>query len=335
VIRVTLSDDDLARTRLVYSPIWEAVASSTLLFWPEKAPGGAYRRWSTDARRALTGLDLAPLGALVCQASGYIPDFLLPPPDAPSPSIEAELERLRSTAPERVAAEARLAWPNETPDPVRPYLERPGEAVAQLADLLAEYWRRTLASPWPRMRALLDGEVIRCARRLAQGGTEALLSELAPRIHWEQPVLVVEKRHAAEVDAAGRGLLLVPLVFGNAAAFVSVDGPWRPTISYAPRGVGLLWSEASDAGGEAPLELLLGRGRAAVLLALAEPASTSALSLRLGVSPSTVSEHLAVLARSGVVARRRAGRLVLYGLTLRGEGLVELLVAADEAAEVA
>jgi DNA-binding MarR family transcriptional regulator len=337
VVTITLSEDDLARTRLAYSPTWEAVASSLLLLFPEKGcRSGSYRRWLEGATDAVAGLDLEPLGVLLRGDAGYLPDFLLPPPDEPSPTFEAELERLRATAPQRVAAEARLTHIDGTPADLEPYLERPDQALATLADVLAEYWQRTIAPSWPRMRALLEGEMITCARRLAQGGPDALLAELSPTISWEAPVLSVEKKHCGDVDAGGRGLLLVPAVFGNSASFVSIDGPWRPTISYAPRGLGLLWSQESDgAEGDVPLELLLGRGRASVLSALVEPASTSELALRLGVSPSTVSEHLGVLSRSGVVNRRRAGRLVLYVLTPRGEQLVELLAQDEAAADIA
>ena len=329
MLRITLSDDDLVQTRLAYSPSWEAV-SSLLLLCHEAKPGrpSVYASWIERAREALAGVDLEPLTVLLRGDAGYFPDFLLPAPDGPSPSFEAELERLRATHPQCVAAEARLAYTDETPEALLPYLERPDEALGTLAVTLEEYWKRTLASSWPQMRALLEGEVIARARRLALGGPEALLGDLASNIRWDAPVLYVDKKHCGDIDGAGRGLLLVPLVFGLSAAFVSVDGPWRPTLAYAPRGVGLLWSRDLDLGeGDVPLELLLGRGRATVLTALAEPSSTSALALRLGVSPSTVSEHLAVLSRSGVVGRKRAGRLVLYALTARGEKLVELLTA--------
>jgi hypothetical protein len=36
MIRLRLSADDLARTRVAYSPLWEAVASFTCLDRPEK-----------------------------------------------------------------------------------------------------------------------------------------------------------------------------------------------------------------------------------------------------------------------------------------------------------
>ncbi|MFD9825154.1 ArsR/SmtB family transcription factor [Streptomyces violascens] len=69
------------------------------------------------------------------------------------------------------------------------------------------------------------------------------------------------------------------------------------------------------------LASLLGRPKAALLLALAGPASTTELARRLGVTASAVSHHLAVLHRTGLVGRARAGRVVLYARTELGEQL--------------
>jgi DNA-binding transcriptional ArsR family regulator len=70
---------------------------------------------------------------------------------------------------------------------------------------------------------------------------------------------------------------------------------------------------------------LLGAPRARLLAALRSPATTSALASRFGVTPGTVSQHLAVLYRGGLVDPRRSGRTVLYqasklGLALPGAG---------------
>jgi DNA-binding MarR family transcriptional regulator len=49
------------------------------------------------------------------------------------------------------------------------------------------------------------------------------------------------------------------------------------------------------------------------------------LARRLGLAPSTVSEHLATLLAAGAVARRRHGRTVLYQVTETGTALLTLL----------
>ncbi|MFE2101233.1 ArsR/SmtB family transcription factor [Streptomyces sp. NPDC059468] len=66
------------------------------------------------------------------------------------------------------------------------------------------------------------------------------------------------------------------------------------------------------AGSPTALADLLGRPRARILALLAEPGSTTGLAHRLGVSTGTVSRHLGVLHRAGLVTRARHGHLVLY-----------------------
>jgi DNA-binding transcriptional ArsR family regulator len=41
----------------------------------------------------------------------------------------------------------------------------------------------------------------------------------------------------------------------------------------------------------------------------------------MGVSPGSVSDHLTVLHRAGLVTRRREGRRVIYARTARGDDL--------------
>jgi DNA-binding transcriptional ArsR family regulator len=96
-----------------------------------------------------------------------------------------------------------------------------------------------------------------------------------------------------------------------------LDEPWQPTLIYPARGVAGLWSPP-PADVPATLGRLLGTTRARLLLATAEPATTTALARRLGISPASASEHLGVLRDAGLVAGRRIGRRVLYELTPLG-----------------
>jgi DNA-binding transcriptional ArsR family regulator len=67
---------------------------------------------------------------------------------------------------------------------------------------------------------------------------------------------------------------------------------------------------------------LMGQARATILLAAAEPASTSQLARQLLMSAGAVGDHLAVLLRARLVNRTRAGRSVLYQRTPLGDALV-------------
>jgi DNA-binding transcriptional ArsR family regulator len=70
------------------------------------------------------------------------------------------------------------------------------------------------------------------------------------------------------------------------------------------------------------LSALLGRTRAAMLAALAEPATTSALAARLDVTAGAVSQHLNVLRDAGLVTTARDGRQVLHVRTSRADALL-------------
>jgi DNA-binding transcriptional ArsR family regulator len=72
------------------------------------------------------------------------------------------------------------------------------------------------------------------------------------------------------------------------------------------------------------LSALVGVARAGVLLALRRPQTTTSLSALLRIAPSTASEHLTALARTGLVDRRRRGREVYYLLNERGRTLLAL-----------
>lgn len=92
-----------------------------------------------------------------------------------------------------------------------------------------------------------------------------------------------------------------------------------PALVYPPVGIADLW--APDGRRDERLESLVGRRRARILLELERPASTLELAQRLEVSPGSVSDHLGVLRRAGLVARRREGRQVVYARTASGDGL--------------
>ncbi len=97
------------------------------------------------------------------------------------------------------------------------------------------------------------------------------------------------------------------------------DPPWDPALVYPPTGIGDIW-EPALADDEA-LESLIGRRRARILRELDRPAATLDLAGRMRVSAGGISDHLSVLRRAGLVARRREGRRVVYARTLAGDAL--------------
>jgi DNA-binding transcriptional ArsR family regulator len=67
---------------------------------------------------------------------------------------------------------------------------------------------------------------------------------------------------------------------------------------------------------------LLGRSRATILAELDQPATTTSLAQRLALSPATVSGHLKVMQRAGLLTSHRVGHHVRYKRTGLGDDTV-------------
>jgi DNA-binding transcriptional ArsR family regulator len=201
-------------------------------------------------------------------------------------------------------------------------LADPARTVRELADLLDLAWKVLVAPHWPRLSALLEADIAFHARRLADGGPERLFGELHPRVSWSDSTLTVRTPTDCGHRSAlgGEELLLMPSVFVWPDVVSGADAPWQRTVIYPARGIGGLWAEPDGVTPDA-LANLLGRGRATVLTALAEPATTTALAHRLGLAPSSVSAHLSALRDAGLLTSDRYGHQVLYERTPLGIAL--------------
>ncbi|MEU8997343.1 DUF5937 family protein [Streptomyces caniferus] len=317
--------DDLLRIRFAVSPLCETHEAVRTLRRADRH--GYHTPWLRRMHEKLAGLDLTPLW-LFMPASGYTPDFLGRPPDAPMAGFDEELARLRATDPALARAEMAKSLAC-TPGAAessrgRAALTDPAGAVRELARVTERAWRTLIAPDWPRLRALLEAEIAYRSRQLAGGGLRRLFDDLHPRLSWSGGMLTVRTRtdFAQMQDLDGRGVLLLPSVFVWPDVVSGFDPPWQPTVIYPARGIGGLWTEPET--GPA-LARLLGANRAAVLTALDAPSTTTALAHRLGLAPSSVSAHLSVLRDAGLLAARRHGHQVLYertplGITLAAGG---------------
>ncbi|MFV2171745.1 DUF5937 family protein [Actinomadura sp. LOL_016] len=319
MVELVFAPDDVARVRFAFSPLWEMVRSLRVLADP--SGHALHLPWVHAVGPRLRGLDLEPLRCLV-PSWGYIPDFLTPPPESPLPDLGAELEIVRATPPEVVAAELRFM----PPDPRRAAMAaRPEHTLAVVAELLEGYWAAAVEPYWPRIRDLLEGDVLRRTRALAAQGAAGVFGDLHEAVAWRAGTLTIDRRWDFRGELAGRGLLLVPSAFVWPEVSVMIP-PYQPMLSYPPTGVAALWETRRPAGPDEPaaaLAALLGRRRAGLLLALATPASTTALAGRLGVTPAAVSQHLGVLRACGLVAGHRLGRRVLYARMPAGDALAD------------
>ena len=319
MVRFVFSVEDLARTRFAISPIWELVHSLVALRDPSHA--ALHVPWLRTLSGRLDGLALTGALALT-RPSGYVPDFLFPPPAGPLGRIDDDLAALRATPLARIRDDMRLfrsQYPRAraTADE---WLAHPRREIRRLADVFEAYWERAIAPVWPRISAFLDADVAYRSRRLAAAGPAALFGDLNEAVRWRAGSLDVEvPQHDATVELDGRGLLLMPSAFDATRPSVIDRAPWQPTLVYPARGIATLWQDAPAA--PSGLARLLGTRRASLLADLGAPRSTTELAQRLSLSPATASHHLAALRDAGLVTGRRDGRAVLYVRTALGDAL--------------
>ncbi|GAB1821005.1 ArsR/SmtB family transcription factor [Herbidospora sp. RD11066] len=314
--RLTFSPLDLVSLRFAYSPLKEVVASVKAVARPERRV--LHHPWLRRVRPRLDGLDLAPLGDLVVQCSGYIPDFLTPPPATPGADITLELATLRATPASVIRND--LAG-LDTPFAAELRAD-PAAGIERLVAAIEAYWEAAFAPYWPAMRNLLDGDVLYRVRVLHEGGAARLFEDLHPGITWEHDTLTVKRSSGMQTRVlAGDGLLLIPSVFVWPNTFSRTNSPGQPTVTYPARGLATLWERdvPPDPGA---LAAVIGAPRARILAELNTPLSTTELGRRLGLPLASVSEHLAKLREARLVASFRTGRSVLYARTKVGDALL-------------
>ncbi|AZQ39704.1 transcriptional regulator [Streptomyces cyaneochromogenes] len=321
-----LGTADLTRCRFAISPLCQTHEALRMLRRPSRH--GYHRGWLRRVRRTVAGLDLSPLWLFVPPPGGYTPDFLGAPPQEPYPSFDDELARMRATDPALAHAEmARsLACRPGLAESAqgRAALDDPAATVRRLADLTERAWHALLARDWPRHRAVLEADIAHRSRAVADGGLDALLTGLHPAVEWADDILTL--RGYGDVPDAqrpdGRGVLLMPSVFVWPDVVSGFARPWQPTVIYPARGMGRVHTALVPRPPQA-LARLLGQQRAAVLVGLTTPSSTTELAGRHGLAPSTVSAHLSVLREAGLLVSRRQGHCVLYGRTALGDALAD------------
>ena len=325
-LRIEVGNEDLTMSRFALSPLFELTHALRLLANPPDEP--VLRPWLVRARDRYRALareaDIAVILALT--PPGWGADFLTPVPAGVSTTIGDLLDQVRSTPTRQAHHEVAEALRRQPI--VEPRIRRilTGERVAAyIADVLAAAWQALLEPEWRTLRAILERDVVYRAGQLTSQGWAAALGDLHPELGWEQGRIVLSKM-AGDADAAlgGRGLLFVPSVFIWPKLALGLDPPWPPSLIYPARGVAALWERpgsASARGTVSALDRLLGPSRAAILIALEEPASTTQLVAALSQSLGGIGDHLAVLREAGLICRARSGRSVLYRRTPVGDAL--------------
>ncbi|QGN46525.1 helix-turn-helix domain-containing protein [Micromonospora sp. WMMD558] len=325
-MRIEVTPADVAASRFAISPLGEAMFALRLCAGQNTAPGLA--PWVARVRPAYERLrrQQPAVGALLAllRRGGYNADFIHPPPDGTGRDFADELAVVRATplAQAREELACNLAGHRTPPAYARRIYDSP-DVVDRLAVGIEAAWTTLVEPDWPRLRAVLERDLLHRAGRLLAYGWGSAVAGLDPRLRWVPGGAVgyieVADRDPETYTLAGQGLLLVPTVFGMMINYV--QQPWPFAIVYRASGVAELLGPPDPTRPDEALDRLVGRARATILRALAVPATTSQLVAQLNLSLGGAGDHLSVLRESGLVTRTRTGRAVLYRRTPLGDAL--------------
>jgi DNA-binding transcriptional ArsR family regulator len=285
--------------------------------------GFVLQSWRHAVESRLKTVDLGLLRG-ICPTGRFAPDFMFVWSTDPKITIEAQLNDLAQLSADQLRSDLAEVWTDEPlPDPVAGPLDNdPTGTGREIADALWSYWSIAVAPYWSRIHAVIEDDVSCRASQILSGGLYDLLSDLHPEVSLRGTRLLIDKPHHKPGVYANGELTLIPSVFVWPNLLVGHDTPGHFELHYAARGVGNVWrAEESELSGDT-LGALLGRTRASILTRLVIPLTTTQLARELGQSPATVSGHLSVLRRSGMVSTRRSGRMVLYRRTALGSSVV-------------
>jgi DNA-binding transcriptional ArsR family regulator len=323
MVELVLSFADTLHLRFAISPVGETVRLARAIANPHVYAKEPHLDWIRQHRLGLERLlrdhDLRALLVLLSDPRGDRPSFLTPTPPTPVGEIESELEQIRRTPSTQVESELAKCLEGASLDPARERLLRSAGAARTIADQLEAVWEWLVAPSWPRLRELLERDVLHRSRLLAQGGLAMLFADLEPLVRLHDRRLVIKIGAETERELCGGGLRLMPsaFVWPNVSASLAESAP---TVIYPARGVATLFWDHE--GRDATLEKLIGRTRSEILDAVGEPIHTTGLAHLLDRSPGNVADHLQVLLECGLVTRARLGRKVIYSRTPLGDTLL-------------
>lgn len=329
MLQIEFAPADLVRLRFAHSPMVEVVTSAFALNRPSKL--WMYASWRARVRPLLAGAGLETLLAMVSGPTGYVPDFLTPVPATARPSLDEELRVVAATPLDWVAAEVDAGWAGHpAPAEILRFGTDPAGGLAEVVRQIRRYFELAVAPAWPRLRAVVEGEIAHRGLAAAERGPRALLADLHPKLDWDGSALRLKSAKNRHWGLDGHPLALLPAGFAGPMVHTMTEAPTGRALWYPPRGYGRLWDPPEWVEPSAALAALLGPTRAAVLTLLAVPSSTGEVATALGLAPATASHHLTTLRDAGLVVGERVGRRLRYLRTGLGEQLGGVSEAATQ-----
>jgi hypothetical protein len=249
-LTIDLSVSELARTRFGISPLSETISGLQQLgIWRREI----HRPWLQWAAGELAA---RPLGLpfswpLVVTGRLSWPQFLLPAPDRAGTTIDSNLAAMQRTTAEQVRASLRRGFGDHLTGSAAELAADPAAGLPAIAAELRAAHDRLIAPHWPRIRAVLDADIAYRARRLADGGADALFADLHPDLRWDSGRLTltdVARGDRVGAGAAPGGLVLVPVVLGPPYVLIKLHTTTQTTVRYPARGPRLAVGRGCRAG---------------------------------------------------------------------------------------
>ncbi|MFF4402536.1 ArsR/SmtB family transcription factor [Streptomyces sp. NPDC001480] len=288
---------------------------------------GAWRREAAARLKpqARMVLDLIP-------PVGWTADFLTPSGSGPPEEL---IERVRATPRSELRIGLERIAEHRTLPPWTRHLADDPRMLRLLGDSVQHVYECLLRPHWRQNAAMATADGASRSRHLLTGGLESLLAQVNPRwVRWKPPILEVTMASGIDEDLylEGRGLLLMPTVFGSGPSGVVPNAEPQPLLIY-PVHAGHDASPAafpsallgSQPAASRSLASLLGPTRAAVLMVVANRpgCSTKELAAAVGVAPASASEHATTLRTAGLLHTIRRGNTAAHSATAAGHVLLE------------
>ncbi|MEU9369510.1 winged helix-turn-helix domain-containing protein [Streptomyces avermitilis] len=320
----------MARTRFAEAPRPFLELNIALRQLQEGRHPTQFGSWRRESLRRLSPrvqqlFDLIP-------STGWSVGFL----GHPAENIGEALDQIRAMPVARVRKDMEVWAGRDHQRPVPTWTQSLGsdkELLHGLTDVAAHVHHHVIAPYQQRIDALNSTDQALRRRQAAHGGLHTLLSELNPRhIKWKPPVLALTMADGADDDIhlSGRGLLLIPSVFGVASPVLGVNAEPQPYLTYPIRrddtDLALPPTETARVLSTVPdsLTTLLGHTRAIVLWTVAQHpgCTTTELARHAGISPASASQHATVLRTAGLTITVRNHNTALHTTTPLGTNLL-------------
>ncbi|MCF1646040.1 winged helix-turn-helix domain-containing protein [Streptomyces indiaensis] len=329
-VRIHFTTEDMARTRFAESPRPFLELNIALRQLQERSHPTRFETWRRESLRRLSPkvqqlFDLIP-------STGWSVGFL----GYPAEDIGEALDQIRAMPAAHVRKDVEV-WADRNRQRLVPAWTRSLGSdkglLLELTDVAAHVHQRVIAPYQAGLDALSAADHALRRRQVAHGGLHALLSGLDPRhIKWKPPVLELTMASGADDDIhlSGRGLLLIPSVFGVASPVLGVSAEPQPYLTYPVRrddtDLVLPPTETARTLSTVPdsLTTLLGHTRAIVLWTVAHHpgCTTTELAHHAGISPASASQHATVLRTAGLTSTVRNQNTAIHTTTSLGSSLL-------------